>query len=83
MADSTHLASFYVLKEGKTNPFWRELEHELRKTVPAYWGVTTLESGGVIARALGRNFAADLAALRNTASLFLTGKPALPPRKVY
>jgi urease accessory protein len=83
MADSTHLASFYVLKEGKTGAFWRELEHELRKSIPAYWGISTLESGGVIARALGRNFVADLAALRNTASLFLSGEPAPPPRKVY
>ncbi|HEV1284084.1 MAG TPA: urease accessory protein UreD [Bryobacteraceae bacterium] len=83
MANSTHLASFYVLREGKTSTFWRELEHQLRKTAPAYWGISTLELGGVIARALGCNFAADLAALRNTASLFLTGKPALPPRKVY
>jgi urease accessory protein len=83
MANSTHLSSFYVLKEGKTSAFWRELEHELRKAIPECWGISTLASGGVIARALGRNFAADLAALRNTASLFLTGKPAPPPRKVY
>jgi urease accessory protein len=83
MSNATHLLSFYVLKEGKTSAFWRDAEHELRKAVPEYWGVSTIESGGVIARALGRNFASDLAALRNTASLFLTGKPALPPRKVY
>jgi urease accessory protein len=83
MSNSTHLSSFYVLKEGKTGAFWRELEHELRKSVPEYWGVSTLAVGGVIARALGRNYGGDLAALRNAASLFLTGKPAPPPRKVY
>jgi urease accessory protein len=81
MAESTHLSSFYVLRDGNTS--WRELEHELRKAIPENWGISTLASGGVIARALGCNFAADLAALRNTASLFLTGKPAPPPRKVY
>jgi urease accessory protein len=81
MSNSTHLSSFYVVKEGKTS--WRDLEHELRKAVPDCWGVSTLASGGVITRALGRNFAGDLAALRNSASLFLTGKPARPPRKVY
>jgi urease accessory protein len=86
MAKSTHLASFYVLREGKTTMFWRDLEHELRATAPNHWGISTLAIGGVIARALadtGRNIQAELAALRNTASLFVTGQPALPPRKVY
>jgi urease accessory protein len=83
MSDSTHLSSFYVLKEGKSSAFWREAEHELRKAVPEHWGISMLASGGVIARALGRNLAGDLADLRNAASLFLTGKPAPPPRKVY
>jgi len=83
MSESTHLSSFYVLSEGKTSTFWRDMEHELRKTAPENWGISTLANGGVIARALDRNLAKDLAALRNTASLFLTGKPAPPPRKVY
>lgn len=83
MSNSTHLSSFYVLKEGRTSAFWRDMEHELRMAVPENWGISTLASGGVIARALGRNFACDLAALRNTASLLLTGNPAPPPRKVY
>jgi urease accessory protein len=83
MSQSTHLSSFYVLKEGKSSTFWRDLEHELRKTVPEHWGISTLASGGVIARALGGNSARDLAALRNAASLVLTGTPAPPPRKVY
>jgi urease accessory protein len=84
MAKSSHLASFYVLKEGETR--WRELEEALRNTVPDHWGVSTLAAGGVIARALadtGRHFTAELNALRNTASMFLTGQPAVPPRKVY
>jgi len=83
MSKSTHLSSFYVLKEGQPSAFWRDMEHELRKKAPDNWGISTLTTGGVIARALGRQFAGDLAALRNTASLFLTGKPAPPPRKVY
>jgi urease accessory protein len=86
MANSTHLASFYVLKEGESDAFWHSLEHQLRATAPAHWGISTLASGGVIARALsstGRHLAAELSALRNTASLYLTGNPAPPPRKVY
>ena len=86
MGQFTHLASFYAIKEGKPPAFWRDLEEELRNVAPPHWGISTLEAGGVIARALadsGRHFTAELAALRNTASLFLTGMPSLPPRKVY
>jgi urease accessory protein len=84
MAQSTHLASFYVLKEGQTSAFWQDLVSNLQ--APDNWGITTLAAGGVMARALsvtGRNIPKELAALRNAASLFLTGIPALPPRKVY
>jgi hypothetical protein len=82
MGNETHLRSFNVFSEGKKSAFWAIMADQLRKTVPESWGVT-VATGGVIARALGRNFAGDLAALRNTASLLLTGKPAPPPRKVY
>jgi urease accessory protein len=86
MANSTHLASFMVLSEGKTSAFWSIMEQELRKIAPENWGISTLAAGGVIARALsstGRHLSNELAALRNTASLLVTGRPALPPRKVY
>jgi urease accessory protein len=82
MAQSTHLATLCVLKESKTSAFWRDLEHELRKIASPHWGVSTLAAGGVIARALAYT-QGELDALRNTASLFVTGKPAPPPRKVY
>jgi urease accessory protein len=83
MSKMTHLASFYVLKEGNVD--WPKLEEALRKTTPDHWGITTLAAGGLIARALtdtGRHLATELNALRNTASIFLTGQPAIPPRKV-
>jgi len=84
MAASTHLSSFYVLSEGKTGAFWQNLAQDLREIVPETWGITTLGAGGVIARALSNRHApAQLAALRNRASLLLTGNPAVPPRKVY
>jgi urease accessory protein len=86
MAGSTHAASFYVMKDGKTSVYWRDLEEELRKIAPANWGISTLATGGIIGRALsdtGRHFGKELAALRNMASLFVTGKIAMPPRKVY
>lgn len=86
MGKSTHLASFYVIKEGKPPIFWRDLEDELQKTVPEHWGIGTLASGGVLARALAgtsRHFLTELTALRNRASLFVTGEPALRLRKVY
>ncbi len=82
MAKSTHLATLYVLKEAKPSAFWRDLEHELRKIASPHWGVSTLAAGGVIARALAYT-QGELDALRNTASLFVTGRPAPPPRKVY
>jgi len=82
MGNSTHLSSFNVFSEGRTNAFWSRMADELRKIAPERWGVT-VGIGGVVARALGRNCAGDLAALRNAASLLLTGKPATPPRKVY
>jgi urease accessory protein len=84
MAQATHVSSFYALAEGKTNTFWRNLADQLRETVPGHWGISTLAVGGVMARALsGRHAPKHLDALRNRASLFVTGHPAVPPRKVY
>jgi urease accessory protein len=82
MGQASHLNSFNLFSEGKTGGFWLKMVEELRKSVPERWGVT-VATGGVVARALGRNCAGDLAALRNTASLLLIGKPAPAPRKVY
>jgi urease accessory protein len=84
MGKSTHLTSFMVLSEAKTSLFWSIMADELRETVPDGWGITTLATGGVMARTLsGRHIPRELDALRNTASLLLTRKPASPPRKVY
>jgi urease accessory protein len=80
MGNASHLNSFNVFAEGKTNAFWSRMAEELG--IFAGWGVS-VAAGGVVARALGGNRAGELAALRNIASLLLTGKPARPPRKVY
>jgi urease accessory protein len=83
MGNSTHLSSFNVFSEGKTSAFWSIMEHQLRKIAPETWGISRV-AGGVVARALStRHTPRLLDALRNTASLLITGKPALPPRKVY
>ena len=84
MAQATHVSSFYALSEGRTNTFWQNLADQLRETVPGHWGISTLAGGGVIARALSNRHAPKhLNALRNRASLLVTGHPAVPPRKVY
>lgn len=80
MGNATHLSSFNVFSEGRTGDFWSRMAEELG--IFDGWGVS-VAAGGVVARALGGNRAGDLAALRNTASLLLTGKPARAPRKVY
>ena len=83
MGKSTHLSSFNVLGEGKTSAFWSIMVDELRAIAPN-WGISTLAAGGVTARALSsRHNPKMLDALRNRASLLVTGKPAAPPRKVY
>ena len=72
-----------MLGEGKTSAFWSIMVDELRAIAPN-WGISTLAAGGVTARALSsRHNHKMLDALRNRASLLVTGKPAAPPRKVY
>jgi len=84
MAQATHLSSFYVLSEGKTKAFWQDLADRFRELVPETWGVSTLAAGGVIARGLSNRHSPKLLdSLRNQASLSITGRPAVPPRKVY
>jgi urease accessory protein len=83
MGTATHLTSFNVFSEGKTSTFWSILAGELRKIAPETWGVSTVASGVVVRALSSRHHPRVLDALRNRASLFLTGEPALPPRKVY
>jgi urease accessory protein len=83
MGNSTHLTSFNVFSEGKTSAFWSIMADELRKIVPETWGVSTVASGVVVRGLSSRHHPKALDALRNRASLLMTGEPALPPRKVY
>jgi urease accessory protein len=80
MGNATHLRSFNVLSDGRTSTFWSIMADELRKIAPD-WGISALAQGGITARGLRGGHV--LEALRNKASLLLTGKPALRPRKVY
>jgi urease accessory protein len=83
MGNSTHLTSFNVFSEGRTNTFWSNMADELRNIAPENWGISTL-STGIAARALSSRHAPGLLdAVRNAASLLLFGKPTLAPRKVY
>jgi urease accessory protein len=80
MGNNTHLTSFNVFSEGKTSSFWSIMADEFRKITP---GVSIFPNGAV-ARALStRHHPRLLDALRHAASVLLTGKPAVPPRKVY
>lgn len=84
MGGSTHFTSFNVFSEGKTSAFWSMMVDRLREVAPESWGVSALASGGVTARALSsRHHPAVLNELRNAASLLVSGRPAVPPRKVY
>jgi urease accessory protein len=89
----THMASFYACKVGVAPPVWRELESKLNTLCVAYshpgamiWGATTLVADGLAVRGLSVS-ACDIPATLHScwdiARRFLTGKKAIPPRKVY
>jgi urease accessory protein len=83
MGNSTHLSSFNVFSDGKTSAFWSIMVDTLRRIAPENWGISLVASG-VVARALSKRHNPEiLHALRSAATLLVTGKPALPPRKVY
>ncbi len=83
MGNSTHLSSFNVFSDGKTSAFWSIMVDTFRKIAPEDWGVSPV-ANGVVARALSRRHNPQiLNALRSAAALLVTGKPSLPPRKVY
>ena len=83
MGKSTHLSSFNVFADGKTSTLWSIMVDEFRKIVPETWGVSAFDSGVVVRGLSNRHNPKLLDALRNCASLLITGKPTTPPRKVY
>jgi urease accessory protein len=81
----THFATFYICHTG---PFdWECLEARLRPiTGEARWGVSTLAAHGLVVRGLAtrsRHLFSGLLEFWRVAKQEITGKPAVPPRKLY
>lgn len=93
MAEYSHTVSLCAAQEGRPAAFWRGLEDQLNRiarnrTRPgqAVWGASALVSDGVVVRGLsvsGRFIHEPLIEFWRTARLAITGRDAVPPRKVY
>jgi urease accessory protein len=93
MREYSYVASLYVCQSGREPGFWRDLEDALNglareRTLPAeaVWGVSTLQSDGVIVRGLSTSYRflpGTLTDLWRLARKAVTGEDAVPPRKVY
>ena len=93
MFEYSHVASLYVVQEGRPPKFWRVLEDRLNeiareRTRPRQdvWGASTLASDGVIVRGLsvsGCFIHEALIEFWRTARLAVWGEDAAPPRKIY
>lgn len=89
----SHLASLYVVCEAAPAGLWRQLEARLNEyaqelTCPdeAVWGASALVSDGLVVRGLcasGRLVHGPLVEFWKLARLAVTGKEAVPPRKIY
>ena len=93
MFEYSHVASICVVQEGRPPTFWRSLEDSLNQIArertrhgQAVWGASTLASDGVVVRGLSKSgcFIHDtLIQFWRAARLAVTGKDAVPPRKIY
>jgi urease accessory protein len=89
----SYVVSFYAVQEGRPASFWRAIEDRLgeiarSRTQPeqAVWGASMLASDGVVVRGLSVGsclIQETLLQFWRAARLALTGKEAVPPRKVY
>lgn len=89
----SHLASLWMVGEGRPAAFWRSLEDQLNqvareRTSPgqAVWAATTLVSDGIVVRGLGtsaRFVLPPLVEFWRTARVAITGLEAELPRKTY
>jgi urease accessory protein len=88
----THSATFYALQPGRPASDWCALEKQLgeiavHESQPGctIWGTSALACDGVIVKGLSMTahmMPATLAGLWAAAKRFLTGEPAVPPRKL-
>ncbi|MEP6960603.1 MAG: urease accessory protein UreD [Acidobacteriota bacterium] len=88
----THTATFYAFQIGRSASDLRQLESSLAEMAlevsrpgVTIWGASALASDGVIVRGLSataRDLPATLARFWGIARQFLTGKEAVPPRKL-
>jgi urease accessory protein len=93
MFDYSHTASLCAAQEGQPPAFWRMLEDQLNEIArertrlgQAVWCASMLASDGVIVRGLSMSgcfIHETLIEFWRTARLAITGKDAVPPRKVY
>jgi urease accessory protein len=93
MFEYSHTASLCVVQEGRPPAFWRALEDRLNELArvrtehgKAVWGASMLASDGVVVRGLSMSgcfIHETLIEFWRTARLAITGKDAVPPRKIY
>lgn len=89
----SHVASLYVVHEGRPAEFWRDLEVRLQELARQHtrpeegtWGASALVSDGILVRGLttsGRFAHGPLVEFRRAARLAITGTEATLPRKTY
>ena len=93
MFEYSHTASLCAVQEGRPPAFWRALEDRLNELArarsdhgKAVWGASMLVSDGVVVRGLSMSgcfIHQTLIEFWRTARLAITGKDAIPPRKIY
>jgi urease accessory protein len=93
MFEYSHTVSLCAAQQGRPSGFWRALEERLselarERTRPgqAVWGASALASDGIVVRGLsmsGRFVYQPLIEFWRAARLAITGRDAVPPRKVY
>ena len=93
MFEYSHTASLCAVQEGRPPAFWRSLEDRLNEIArertllgQTVWGASMLASDGVVVRGLSRSgcFVHEtLIEFWRAARLAITGKDAVPPRKIY
>ena len=89
----THLANFYICRQGVPPREWLHYEEtlnalaaELTRPGDMIWGATALASDGLVVRGLsnsGRNIPAALLGFWRAAKQMLYGQDPVVPRKIY
>jgi urease accessory protein len=93
MQQYAYLATLYAVQEGRPAEFWRgladdlnELTREFSRPGEGIWSTGTLVSHGILVRGLtvsGRFTHKPLLEFWRAAKRAITGREAVPPRKIY